>query len=481
MVPLEVLSEALIDTLSEFSAVKRPITVATLTEALSARKDILSLLRPEPANHERQILSAPARGPARVSLPKSENLKESEMAYLTTDDISPADGSSNGGDQGPDALRRRTAFSSLPESEPFEGIPELQNLFLKILDSLGPVIPGNCESRFCKLQKEISECQSLRSMHLLGKQIAAIVIESINRTIERAQYSNDFLVELSKDLCEMEEQLSAFHIYNQETNKISNDFHTTLLSHTDELNSTFTLDKSQQDIRTIISSKLVTISKAIEIKKKSDTVRLQEADTKIERLQYNLNIYNKEIVQVTKRAESLEKVVMLDELTQINNRRAYDLQIREELRRYHRGGDKLSLILVDIDHFKRVNDEHGHIAGDKCLKEIAQILKSSLRQSDFVARYGGEELIAIIHGSDSANAWNVAEKVRDNVEKTRFHYQEKIIRVTVSLGVTEVLPNDTDPEEPFKRVDEALYLAKEDGRNRVRVIPCAKHLFQGEI
>jgi diguanylate cyclase len=92
-----------------------------------------------------------------------------------------------------------------------------------------------------------------------------------------------------------------------------------------------------------------------------------------------------------------------------------------------------------------------------------------LRQSDFVARYGGEELIAIIHGSDSANAWKVAEKVRDNVEKTRFHYQEKIIRVTVSLGVTEVLPHDTDPEEPFKRVDAALYLAKEDGRNRIRV------------
>jgi diguanylate cyclase len=463
MVPLEVLSEALIDTLSEFSAVKRPITKAALTEALSARKDILSLLRPEPEKREPQKSSTPGRGPARVSLPKSE----AEIASLTAKDISRVDGPSNGAGQG---LTAPGGEGPAPESEPFEVIPKLRNFFFRILNSLVPAIPENYESRLYKLQKEITECQSLRHILLFGEQIATIIIESIDRSMERVQYSNDFLVELSKDLCQMEEQLSAFHVYNHEYNKISSDFHEKLLSHTDDLNSTLTSGMSQPDIRTIISSKLITISKAIEIKKQSDTDRLREADTKIEQLQNNLSIYNKEIVQVTKRAESLEKVVMLDELTQINNRRAYDLQIREELRRYHRGGDKLSLILIDIDHFKRVNDAHGHIAGDKCLKEIAQILKSSLRQSDFVARYGGEELIAIIHGIGSANAWKVAEKVRDGVEKTRFHYQEEIIHVTVSLGVTEVLPHDTDPEEPFKRVDEALYQAKEAGRNRIRVI-----------
>src|SRR5208337_4889161 len=110
---------------------------------------------------------------------------------------------------------------------------------------------------------------------------------------------------------------------------------------------------------------------------------------------------------------------------------------------------QFSLILMDIDHFKRVNDDYGHKAGDKCLKEIAKLIKSSLRQSDFLARYGGEELIAILNGSSAASARDIAEKIRGRIERTRFCYKDVIIPVTISLGVTEVMASDTDPEAPF--------------------------------
>lgn len=125
---------------------------------------------------------------------------------------------------------------------------------------------------------------------------------------------------------------------------------------------------------------------------------------------------------------------------------------------------------MDVDNFKRVNDTYGHKAGDKCLKELAKLIKSSLRQSDFLARYGGEELIAILHKCDSASARNVAEKIRRRIEPTRFSYRDETIPVTISLGVTEVIPSDTEPETPFIRVDEAMYQAIKDGRNRVCVI-----------
>ena len=131
-----------------------------------------------------------------------------------------------------------------------------------------------------------------------------------------------------------------------------------------------------------------TISKAIEIKRESEEARLQEPDANINELQNNLRIYKDEILQVKERSKSLEKEVLLDALTKINNRRAYDLQIRENLRRFHRNGEQFSLILIDIDHFKKVNDDYGHKAGDKCLQEIAKLIKSSLRQADFLARYG---------------------------------------------------------------------------------------------
>jgi diguanylate cyclase len=162
--------------------------------------------------------------------------------------------------------------------------------------------------------------------------------------------------------------------------------------------------------------------------------------------------------------------MMLDELTGINNRRAYDLQIRQNLRRYQKDGATFSLILMDIDHFKKVNDEYGHRAGDKCLVETAKLIKNSLRKKDFLARYGGEEIIALLHGSNADDAQIVAEKIRLRIEKTRFSFKDRVIPMTVSLGVTEVLPGDTDPEIPFIRADTALYCAKNEGRNKVKVI-----------
>jgi diguanylate cyclase len=316
----------------------------------------------------------------------------------------------------------------------------------------------------------LNECESLLPLGLLGEEIGKLVGELINQTIEGIDFANDFLVELSKDLYKMEEQLSSYQNYNRETHEISNQFHNDLLSHTEDMHRSLNSGQSLYDIHHQITSKLNTISKAIEIKRYSDEVRLRQSDTKIAKLQNNLRTYKQEILQIRERCESLEKEVFLDELMQINNRRAYDLQIREDLRRYHRNGEQFSLILMDVDQFKRVNDGYGHKAGDKCLKEIAELVRSCLRQSDFLARYGGEELIAILYGTDARGARNAAEKIRSRIEKARFSYQNDIIPVTISLGVTEVMASDTDPEIPFTRADGAMYQAKQNGRNRVRVI-----------
>ena len=435
---LEALSEALLDTLKELSAEKRPITTAVLKKAFSARQDILLLLCPESAMHAAKRSPVPGNRPARVALPESETLKRSGVAG-----------------------------SSLPESETIEILPALRNLLLKFLDNIGPAGTGCFEGRFYELQNEINECQSLSPLCLLGGQIGEVLCESIDRTIETMEYSNGFLVELGKDLCRMEEQLSAYQNYNLESSQIDSEFHNNLLLQTDDLNRVFTSDENQQDTYKLILSKLKTISKAIELKEQSDVVRLQEANNRIANLQYNLSIYNQEILKITEQAEILEKEVLLDGLTKIHNRRAYDLEIRRCLRQYHRIGEKFSLILIDIDHFKRINEDYGHVVGDKCLIKIAQLIKSSLRQSDFLARYGGEELVAILYGSNSANALDVAEKIRRTIEETRFHYLDEIISLTVSLGVTEVLPDDTEPEIPFDRVDKAMYRAKKEGRNRI--------------
>jgi diguanylate cyclase (GGDEF)-like protein len=430
---LDALSEAVIDTLKKFSSGKRLLTPATLKEAISARKDIISLLHPSlggSANVESNGASVFAVEPAPVSQDESNTLQRLDLGTLT----------------------------------------RFQNLFLKMLNNLGPVIRDNYEKRFNELQEKINGCESILSLALIGDHINQMLGELIDQSVERINFSNDFLVELSKDLYKMEEQLSSYQDYTKESHNITNEFHDNLLVHTEDVNRAVASLRHAQNIHNLITSKINIISRAIEDKRQMDKVRKHEADSQICKLQNDLNTYKQEILQVKERTESLEKEIMLDELTQISNRRAYDLQILENLRHYHRTGELFSLILIDIDHFKRVNDTYGHKIGDNCLREVAKLVRSSIRQSDFLARYGGEELIVILNGSNAVNARNVADKIRSCIEKTRFHIQDESICVTVSLGVTEVISSDAEPETPFIRVDEAMYRAKRDGRNRVRVI-----------
>ncbi len=128
------------------------------------------------------------------------------------------------------------------------------------------------------------------------------------------------------------------------------------------------------------------------------------------------------------------------------------------------------MVLIDVDRFKQVNDLHGPLAGDKCLRGIAGQIKPAVRSTDFLARFGGEEFILILAGSSAENARKIAEKLRVMIEKTRFFYRNEEIPVTISLGVTEVHHADRDSETLFLRVDEAMYQAKKQGRNRVCVL-----------
>jgi diguanylate cyclase (GGDEF)-like protein len=433
MGPLQVLSEVIIETLKEFSAEKQPLTSTTLREALCAKEEICSLLNlviVTPTNGEKHALSTFEDEPTIISRVEPEIRLETSIEYLS----------------------------------------HVRNAFLKILDSLGPMIRDGHEKRYCDLQNKASACQSPQLLTKFGEEIGIMVSELITQAVERIDFTNDFLVELSKDLYKMEGQFSSYQDYNRETHQLNSNFNHDLLSKTNDIDQTFNLGKSLQDIHNLITCKLNTISKAIEFKRQSDEIRIREADTKIAELQNNLGTYKQEILQVKEQSESLKKEVLLDELTQINNRRAFDLEIKKSLRRYRRNKERFSLILMDIDHFKRVNDDYGHKAGDRCLKEIAQLAKSLLRQTDFLARYGGEELIAILRNCEARSARDVAEKIRGTIEKARFYYQDKIIRITISFGVTEVVTSDSDLEILFGRADQALYQAKKKGRNRVRVI-----------
>jgi diguanylate cyclase (GGDEF)-like protein len=157
-----------------------------------------------------------------------------------------------------------------------------------------------------------------------------------------------------------------------------------------------------------------------------------------------------------------------DGLTRISNRHHFDMRLREEMKRHQRHKDELSLMMLDLDYFKSVNDTYGHQAGDMVLREVGRILQKTLRESDFPARYGGEEFVVILPQTREEQAWILAERLRDVIGKTVFRMQRKRFRVTASIGIAGVRPGAlAKPELLVEKADKALYQAKASGRNMV--------------
>ena len=165
----------------------------------------------------------------------------------------------------------------------------------------------------------------------------------------------------------------------------------------------------------------------------------------------------------------LEENSNTDALTGIRNRRFFDNQLIEEVHRANRSNTELSLILLDADHFKQVNDKYGHPVGDKCLVHIANHLKRSFnRVSDTVARFGGEEFAVILPNTSSKECAELAEKVRRTIEESKVQSDHQQIALSISLGCYSIeASNIPSPEELIQKADKALYQAKELGRNRV--------------
>ncbi len=163
----------------------------------------------------------------------------------------------------------------------------------------------------------------------------------------------------------------------------------------------------------------------------------------------------------------LERMATTDKLTGLINRQAFDLLFDQALKHAQRARTPLSLMMLDIDHFKAINDKYGHLTGDKVIQAVALATIASLRKSDIVCRWGGEEFLVMLGNCDRDAAFSLAEKVRIQVEQATAEGLSAI-KITVSLGVTEFLEIDTEGSL-LSRVDEALYEAKRAGRNRTVV------------
>lgn len=188
--------------------------------------------------------------------------------------------------------------------------------------------------------------------------------------------------------------------------------------------------------------------------------------------QLRQNLQKQEILEqlLKKENQKLYRLATVDGLTQIQNRRFFDQQLHYEWQQLQQSGQPLSVILFDADYFKRYNDYYGHLAGDRCLREIARVVKESLRgESDFVARYGGEEFAVVLPNTNELGAVAIAQTIQQAIQTLAIPHAQSDISATVSvsLGIASIIPiPETSWQALVDQADQALYEAKRQGRDR---------------
>ena len=220
------------------------------------------------------------------------------------------------------------------------------------------------------------------------------------------------------------------------------------------------LDQLRQTLNTRIDKLNQHISNA----HRADVERFEQAQEQINNLNQQLQVMESEAQSLREATKKARELAAKDPLTGLWNRQALNEVLEREYARWQRYQKPLCMVIWDIDHFKRINDEFGHSAGDVTLKTIAQVLTKRFRKSDFVARYGGEEFLVLLPETELDNALTIANKVRKVIENTHFFYKDSTVPITASAGLAMFEVDDTI-EKVFNRADHALYQAKASGRN----------------
>jgi diguanylate cyclase len=181
-------------------------------------------------------------------------------------------------------------------------------------------------------------------------------------------------------------------------------------------------------------------------------------------LQQRLEVAEKQLAAQSAEIKAHESEARTDSLTGLSNRRAFDDDLKRRLHEWERKATPVTLVMLDIDFFKKFNDTHGHQCGDAVLREVAKTLRREARDMDLPCRYGGEEFAVILPATEIAGACIVAERIRQALAETNISCDGKILKVTCSLGLSEVQPGD-DSAKIIRRADDALYKSKKEGRN----------------
>ncbi len=349
-------------------------------------------------------------------------------------------------------------------------IEKLQKFQLDLLESFYNNHNHDCGIHAQKLMKSVRMTSRAEEILGLNKDIIRFVDETNTDAARQMDTYLELISEVTKELMEVEKFLSLSSSSVNKAYQDSKSFNIALEYEVNDISDILHNHHNVDELKQFIEARLENIKQALIKKQVEEEIQVNKLTGEIESFKTRLKRMNKEITKVQKKAEQLEKASLMDHLTGIPNRRAYEKYMREKWEHYKKTQDVFSLLMVDIDNFKSINDKYGHWAGDKCLEELVKRVKSKLRESDFLARYGGDEFLIVLPGTDKDGAIRVSEKLRAHIEQTRFLYRGQRIPFGISIGVCATDPEDQNLKSVLNRVDKALYNAKACGRNCTYIV-----------
>jgi diguanylate cyclase len=283
------------------------------------------------------------------------------------------------------------------------------------------------------------------------------------------QEAEDFLEELTQRLQDLGMHLQTAHEGRDKLAQHGRDLSHTVHGQVGDIGTHVAEATDLQQLKEAVSQRIVLIQKSIDTYLEEEQAWYQQAEQGEQVLRERLTQLEKESTELRSKMVEAHHMAMQDAVTGLPNRLAYEERVEQELARWKRFGSPLSMLVWDVDDFKMINDRYGHQAGDKALRVIAQSLKARLRETDFIARFGGEEFVCLLCGAEDREALSVAEEMRQSVESNGFHSQGKPVRVTISCGLTSFRDGDA-LDRVFTRADKALYQAKRNGKNRCELV-----------
>ena len=338
------------------------------------------------------------------------------------------------------------ATSPSPAGGTLKGLAEA---FLKLMADFAPDADDEDAKTFSAEIKDFRDQIALSGHDQETRRLASAAVKACEQFFRKSRkYFETREAEL-KELIDILRE-TAKHIAGD-----NSEFHSEMSQSTERFHGMAQLDDIRE-LKRRLSDEASTLQKSLERKQKKDEARLVELNQRVETLQANL--------------VEAEEHASLDPLTKVPNRGTFDRSLAKLVKQSRTSKAPLTLVMIDIDHFKKINDTHGHPIGDRVILCVAQWVSAAVRHTDVVARYGGEEFAVILPDADLAAAETRFTKVLQQIANRSFEYQAedetRSVRFTVSCGVAQLASSDSE-QDLVQRADQALYDAKRQGRNRV--------------